>query len=82
MNNFSSKSTRPTDMLLLLKDTLSIEDDKLFKACRSVCLSVHQNHMKRGPPNQSVKFQHFNTIFSLTIEGISRLYCIYAPDHN
>ena len=26
---FSSKSRRPRDMLLLLKDTLSIEDDKL-----------------------------------------------------
>ena len=26
---FSSKSTRPRDMQLLLKDTLSIEDDKL-----------------------------------------------------
>ena len=38
MNN--SKSTRPRDMLLHLKDTLSIEDDKLFKACISVCSSV------------------------------------------
>ena len=27
VNNFS-KSTRPRDMILLLKDTLSIEDDK------------------------------------------------------
>ena len=26
--HISSKSTRPRDMLLLLKDTLSIEDDK------------------------------------------------------
>ena len=36
VNNFS-KRTRPRDILLLLKDTLSIEDDKLSKACRSVC---------------------------------------------
>ena len=28
MNNFSSKTTRPRDMLYFLKDTLSIEDDK------------------------------------------------------
>ena len=44
VNNFS-KCKRPRDMLtlLLLKDTLSIEDDKLFKACRSVCSFVHQN---------------------------------------
>ena len=28
MNNFFSKTTRPRDMLFLLKDTLTIEDDK------------------------------------------------------
>ena len=37
VNNFSSKTTRPRDMLFFLKDTLSIEDEKLFKACSSVC---------------------------------------------
>ena len=30
----------PRDMLFFLKDTLSIEDEKLFKACKSVCSSV------------------------------------------
>ena len=40
VNNFSSKTTRPRDVLFFLKDTLSIEDEKLFKACKSVCLSV------------------------------------------
>ena len=40
VNNFSSKTTRPRDMLFFLKDTLSIEDEKLFKACKSVCSSV------------------------------------------
>ena len=39
VNNFS-KTTRPRDMLFFLKDTLSIEDEKLFKACKSVCSSV------------------------------------------
>ena len=34
VNDFS-KTARPRDMLLILKDTLSIEDEKLFKACRS-----------------------------------------------
>ena len=34
INNFSERS-RPRDMLFLLKDTLSIEDEKLFKACIS-----------------------------------------------
>ena len=28
MNNFSSKTTKPRDMLFFLKDTLSIEDAK------------------------------------------------------
>ena len=40
VNNFFSKTIRPRDMLFFLKDTLSIEDEKLFKACKSVCLSV------------------------------------------
>ena len=39
VNNFS-KTTRPRDVLFFLKDTLSIEDEKLFKACKSVCSSV------------------------------------------
>ena len=34
------KTTRPRDMLFFLKDTLSIEDENLFKACKSVCSSV------------------------------------------
>ena len=38
VNNFSSKTTRPRDLLFFLKDTLSIEDEKLFKACKSVFL--------------------------------------------
>ena len=40
VNNFFSKTTRPRDMMFFLKDTLSIEDEKLFKACKSVCSSV------------------------------------------
>ena len=40
VSNFFSKTTRPRDMLFFLKDTLSIEDEKLFKACKSVCSSV------------------------------------------
>ena len=39
VNNFS-KTTRPRDMLFFLKDTLSIEDEKVFKVCKSVCSSV------------------------------------------
>ena len=40
MNNFSSKTARPSDMLFFFKDTLSNEDEKLFKACKSVRFSV------------------------------------------
>ena len=46
MNNFS-KSTRARDILLLLKDTLSVKDNKSFKACKSVCSSVPQSCHKR-----------------------------------
>ena len=59
--------TRPCEQLLLqnykaqrhavffLQDTLTIEDEKVFKACRSVCLSVLQSHYKWGIPTQNVK---------------------------
>ena len=40
VNNFSSKTTRPRDMLFFYKDTLTIVDEKLFEARKSVCLSV------------------------------------------
>ena len=53
------QSKRPRDMLLLLKDTLSIEDDHLFKACRSVYSSVPQLLEARYPHPKCVKFQHF-----------------------
>ena len=39
VNNFS-KTTRPRDMLFFLKDTSSIEDEKVLKACKSACSSV------------------------------------------
>ena len=39
VNNFS-KTARPRDMLFFFKATLSIEDEKVFKACKSVCSSV------------------------------------------
>ena len=55
VNNFSSKTTRPRDMLFFLKDTLSIEDENLFKACKSVCSSVCERHYKGGIPTKSVK---------------------------
>ena len=55
LNNFSSKTTRPRDMLFFLKDTLSIEDEKLFKACKSVCSSVCYSHCKGDTPTKSVK---------------------------
>ena len=37
LNNFS-KTTRPREKLYFLLDTLSIEDEKIFKACKSVFL--------------------------------------------
>ena len=57
---------RPREQLLLLnyntqrhavffKDTLTIEDEKLFRPCRSVRSSVPQSHYKSGTRTQSVK---------------------------
>ena len=46
VNNLFSKSTSPRDMLFFLKDNLSIEDEKVFKVCRSVCSFFPQKHYK------------------------------------
>ena len=48
-------------MLLFLKDTLSIKDDKLLKTSRSVFSNVPWNHKKRDTPIQTVKI---STLFS------------------
>ena len=47
MNNFSSNSTRPKDMLLLLKDSLSMENDKSDLA---VCLNPRAVRSEIPPP--------------------------------
>ena len=49
VNNFS-KSTKLREIMFLLNDTLSIEDEKLFKACKSVCSSDPQSHYNEVPP--------------------------------
>ena len=59
VNNFFSKTTRPRDVLFFLKDTLSIEDEKLFKACKSVCSSCLLETLQGGYPHQ--KCENFNT---------------------
>ena len=64
VNNFSSKSIRPRDMLLPLKDTLFIKDEKLFKACRSVHSSVSQSHLQERYPQP--KCDYFNTLTQLS----------------
>ena len=78
VNNFFSKSTRPRDMLIPY--TLSIEDEKLFKACKFVCLFARAI-TREVPPPKVRKFQHFITIFSVTIAGISLISCIYVLGH-
>ena len=53
VNNFYSKTKRPRDMLFFIKDTLAIEDEKLFKA--SVSSSVARAITREVPPTKSVK---------------------------
>ena len=64
-------------MLFLLKDTSSIEDEKLFKACRSVYLFPRANLQEMYPHR---KCKNFNTlsVFSLTIAGISLILHMYT----
>ena len=59
VNNFSSKTTRPRDVLFFLKDTLSIEDEKIVQGmqiCLFVCLL---ETLQGGYPHQ--KCENFNT---------------------
>ena len=75
MNNFS-KNTRPRDLLLVLKDTLTIENYKLFKACRSVCSPEPLEERYPHP-----KCENFNTLSqfscSLLQEFLSYVACMY-----
>ena len=59
-----------------IKDTLSITDEKLFKACRSVCSL--EPLKGRYPYSKCENFTFYHNL-SLTIEGISLLSCIYVP---
>ena len=47
--NVSSKTIRPRDMLFFLKDTLSIEDENLFRACKFANLISKLNFYKLIP---------------------------------
>ena len=58
--------------MLFLKDTLSMEDEG--------CL-FHRAITSKVPPPKVHKVQHFITIVSLTISGISLLSCIYVLGH-
>ena len=70
VNNFS-KSTRPRDMMCVLKDTLSPEDEKLLKAYKSLCF---QELLKVRCPHP--KCENFNTLsqFSHCIPDAKRGY--------
>ena len=60
MSDFSSKTTRPRDRLFFLKDTLSIEDEKLFQGmqiCLFVCLLEPLE--ERYPHSE---YENFNTL--------------------
>ena len=59
----TSPKQQGPDIVFLLKDTLSLEDDKFLKACKSVCLCVCKRHYKQGTPTQSVKISTVNHNF-------------------
>ena len=75
MNNFSLKTTRPRDMLFILKDTLN-------NCARHADLFVRlfpRANTSEVPPPKVWKFQHFITIFSFTIAGIFLLHICTRP---
>ena len=55
VNNFSSKTTRPRDMLLILKDTLSIEDENCSRHPNMFVRLFPRAITSEVPPTQSVK---------------------------
>ena len=57
-------------LLFLLKDTLSIKDEKLFMQCRDQFVCLFPRVIK------------FITICSVTIARISLVSCAYVPGHN
>ena len=64
VNNFFSKTTRPRDMLFFLKDTLSIEDEKLFQGMQ-ICLFVCLLETLQGRyPHQKCENFNFLSQFS------------------
>ena len=80
VNNFSSKTTRPRDVLFFLKDTLFIEDEKCSRHA-NLSVRLFARDITRGvPPPKVWKFQHLITIFSVTIAGISLISCLYVLD--
>ena len=78
VNNFSSKTTRPRDMLVFKK----IPYLSRMKTCsRHANLYVRlfaRDITREVPPPKVSKCQHFITIFSVTIAGISLISCIYV----
>ena len=64
VNNFFSKTTRPRDMLFFLKDTLSIEDEKLFKACNF--------YLPPGSPEGDYNLHHVRVYVRACVRGCVR----------
>ena len=80
MNNFFPKLQDWETCCFVSKYTLTIEDKKLFKACRCVHL-FPRAITSEVPPPKVWKFQHFITSVSSTIAGIFLLLCIYVLGH-
>ena len=59
VNNFSSKTTRPRDVLFFLKDTLSIEDEKIVQGMQIYLFVCLLETLQGGYPHQ--KCENFNT---------------------
>ena len=54
------QSSEPRDILFILKDTLSIKDEKLFKSRKSVCSTCFPEPLQARYPHP--KYENFNIL--------------------
>ena len=82
MNNFCSKTTKPRDMLFFFfqKNILSIEDEKLFKTCRSVCFVCLLESLQLTYHLQSVKISTLYQFSHSLLKGFLS-YLAYVLGH-
>ena len=76
VTNFYDETTRPGKMQFVLKDTLRHADKNLFMVSWSII--VLQSSSKKGTPLFGENILTLFQFFSMIIEGICLIVCIYT----